>query len=393
MKLFLTSFVAAIVASLWYFRINIFETLIERKNCEAARNCEDTRKFTYWPVVLDQWNKNDNLRSMKRVFDRMGFRMVNGSEEHWDIMWSIEFPFDSFPEKITNSTIKPNQRINHFPGTPFIGNKLALVTTLESEYILPAFSFPKDEKRFKRFIEEHPEARFVEKNYDNRGVQLVPKSVIQQGFSRENKFLQVFLDNPLLIDGHAFDIGMYVLITSIDPLVFYRYKPECLFRFCSEPYHPFDPKNLKKYVIAGNKKHAWDMKTFQHLEVQFDFHNLDIFKNYLNKNGHDVEALFKKFDDAIVTAITSKINNIVAATQNECKLFKCTNENFFELFRFDFMIDDQLNVYLMEINMSPNMTPSKEEYERNGIHYEQVIYNTLRLIGAEGFVELKDDLR
>ena len=186
---------------------------------------------------------------------------------------------------------------------------------------------------------------------------------------------------------------MYVLITSIDPLVIYRYKPECLFRFCSEPYHPFDPKNLKKYVISGSKKHAWDMGTFKHLEGHFDFYNLDIFKIYLTKTGHDVEALWKQFDDAIVTAVSSKVDFIAQSMKEECKKFKCTNKNFFELFRFDFMVDDQINAYLMEINMSPNLTPMKEEYERSAIHYEQVIYHTLRLIGAEGFVEFKDDLR
>lgn len=102
-------------------------------------------------------------------------------------MWSFEFPFDKFPEKITNSTIKPNQKINHIPGTPFIANKRELATTVESEYILPAFTFPKDEEKFKRFIKENPEVKFVEKNYDNRGVQLVSKNDIQKGFSKENK--------------------------------------------------------------------------------------------------------------------------------------------------------------------------------------------------------------
>lgn len=52
---------------------------------------------------------------------------------------------------------------------------------------MPAFSFPKDEEKFKKFVEENPDAKFVEKNYDNRGVQLVPKSVIERGFSKENK--------------------------------------------------------------------------------------------------------------------------------------------------------------------------------------------------------------
>ncbi|XP_070505805.1 probable tubulin polyglutamylase ttll-15 [Chironomus tepperi] len=306
-------------------------------------------------------------------------------------MWSIEFPFDRFPEKI--STIKPNQRINHFPGTPSMGNKRAFVTTVNSEYVLPAFSFPRDEEKFQKYIKENPNARFVEKNYDNRGVQLVSKDAIQKVLDRKNKFIQVFLENPLLIDGHIFDIGIYVLITSIDPLVIYRYKPECLFRFCSEPYHPFDPKNLKQYVIADNKKHAWNMKSFQRLDGHYNFNNLDIFKNYLRNNGHDVEALFKKFDDAIIEAVALKVRKLIEATQKECKKFKCTKDNFFELFRFDFMVDDKLNVYLLEINMSPNLTPSKKEYERNGIHYEHVVYNTLRLIGAEGFVELNEELR
>lgn len=77
MKLFLFSAVAAIIASLWYFRINITQIFIEPKGCD------ETRKFTYWPVILDKWNENDNLRSMKRVFERLGYRMVNGTEEHW----------------------------------------------------------------------------------------------------------------------------------------------------------------------------------------------------------------------------------------------------------------------------------------------------------------------
>lgn len=77
MKLLFISILAAVIASLWYFRINIIEKLTVPKKCNVSRN------FTYWPVVLNQWNKNDNLRSHKRVFDRLGYRMVNGSEENW----------------------------------------------------------------------------------------------------------------------------------------------------------------------------------------------------------------------------------------------------------------------------------------------------------------------
>ena len=52
---------------------------------------------------------------------------------------------------------------------------------------------------------------------------------------------------------------------------------------------------------------------------------------------------------------------------------------FFEMVRFDFVLDSKLNVYLMEVNMSPNL--STKHFSGNRLLYEQVIYNFLRLVG------------
>lgn len=53
--------------------------------------------------------------------------------------------------------------------------------------------------------------------------------------------------------------------------------------------------------------------------------------------------------------------------------------------RFDFIIDDNFNLHIMEVNMSPNLTPSEDRHEPNGLGYEQVVYNTLKLVGAENY--------
>lgn len=38
------------------------------------------------------------------------------------------------------------------------------------------------------------------------------------------------------------------------------------------------------------------------------------------------------------------------------------SRQFFELFRFDFVFDDKLNPFLMEVNMSPNLSPSAHRH-------------------------------
>ena len=83
-------------------------------NFERCEKIDQNSPIKYWPVVINEWNRNGNLRTMKRVFDRLGYQMVNGSETSWDILWGLEFPYDHYPEKLEN--LQPHQRINHIPG-------------------------------------------------------------------------------------------------------------------------------------------------------------------------------------------------------------------------------------------------------------------------------------
>jgi tubulin monoglycylase TTLL15 len=47
--------------------------------------------------------------------------------------------------------------------------------------------------------------------------------------------------------------------------------------------------------------------------------------------------------------------------------------------RFDFVIDEDLNIYLLEANMSPNL--SSAHFPPNQLLYEQVVYNMMGLLG------------
>lgn len=64
-----------------------------------------------------------------------------------------------------------------------------------------------------------------------------------------------------------------------------------------------------------------------------------------------------------------------------------STRNFFELVRFDFIVDETLNTFLIEVNNSPNLTPILDRYDEAAAN-EKLVFDTIRLVGAENRLEL-----
>ena len=60
-----------------------------------------------------------------------------------------------------------------------------------------------------------------------------------------------YISNPLLINGHKFDLRIYVLVTSVDPLRIYVFK-EGLARFASQVYQTRAGGKGNKFVHLTN---------------------------------------------------------------------------------------------------------------------------------------------
>lgn len=362
------SFVFIICASIF---LAVLFNKIEEK-CNEQGNQQGVVK--YWPFVQVKWNKNDNLRTVKRVFDRLGHSMVNGSTgDDWEVMWSIEYPFELFSSEM--KSLKPHQRVNHIPGINFITFKSFMATHNKQKFIPPAFEFPHMIEHFKNHVKKNPDKKFVQKNGDNRGVKIVSVDEINFEATSKGTFYQEFIENPLLIDGRAFDMGVYVLISSINPLRIYRFKSEVLLRFCPEPYHPFDAGNIDKYVVYESQKTIFEMPSLKEMCTKMGFSFKASFEAHMSSRSFDVEELWIQVDDAIVSLVLSNEQNLIA----KAKEFGPT-DHFFELVRFDFIIDDEFQVHLMEVNMSPNLTPAHDRFEAHGLGYEQVVFNTLQCV-------------
>lgn len=62
-------------------------------------------------------------------------------------------------------------------------------------------------------------------------------------------------------------------------------------------------------------------------------------------------AIFKKIEDVVIKTILSAENVIF----NACEQYVPFRNNCFELLGFDILIDNQLNPWLLEVNLSPSL--------------------------------------
>ncbi|KAJ8926545.1 hypothetical protein NQ314_021084, partial [Rhamnusium bicolor] len=313
------------------------------------------------------YGKNVESGYLKEVFtvlDRLGYRNDPNSTD-WDLLWAHDYPFRKLYQKLNN--LKPHQKVNHFPGCGYITNKVDLATS-GLKYIPPAFKLPVHKDKLLEYSKKYPNVSFVQKNNDHRNIKI--QKIDEIDLDSEGTFVQEYVDKPLLVNGHKFDIGIYTVITSVDPLRIYIYNGEALLRFCPVKYYPFDPENLDKYVVGDDYLPTWEVPALDYYYNELGFGMRDSLNAYLQAQGKNPAVIWEQIEDSIRTVIIAKEPLIT----DVLKRFK-SKRNFFEMMRFDFVLDENLKIYLLEANMSPNL--SSAHFPPNRLLYQQVLYNIL----------------
>ena len=169
----------------------------------------------------------------------------------------------------------------------------------------------------------------------------------------EAHVVQRYIEKPLLVDGHKFDLRLYVLVTSFAPVEAFLYS-EGFARFSSERYSLADARNLRVHLTnysvqkvgltpgaavaapaplaglsaaaAGGSKcslaHLWGV---------------------LRARRVDVGALWSRIGDVVRRSLYA-VHDVIPHQPNA-----------FELLGYDIMVDAQLKPWLIEVNSSPSL--------------------------------------
>lgn len=154
------------------------------------------------------------------------------------------------------------QKINHFPGCWSIGRKDNLWRNIskfkrhhgEAYNIAPrTYIFPEDYKRFcqDRELENHKNLYILKPVASScgRGIKVLGKK--QKVHKKAGYLASKYVSKPHLLRGHKYDLRLYVLVTSFDPLRIYVFQ-EGLVRLATQPYATGKGTLGKRFVHLTN---------------------------------------------------------------------------------------------------------------------------------------------
>ncbi|XP_037904055.1 tubulin polyglutamylase TTLL4-like isoform X2 [Hermetia illucens] len=297
---------------------------------------------------------------IRRVLISSGFRLLKKTND-WMGIWSKHMKSTSF------KTVRSYQKFNHIPGSFKIGRKDSCWRNLQAQmikhgnkefgfmpktYIIPQDlnllkrSWPKySQRNFKWIIKPPASARGTGIKVINRWAQ-IPK--------RKSVIVQRYIEKPFLINGSKFDLRLYVLVTSINPLRVYLYQ-DGLVRFASVKYSERADSLNDRYMHLTNYSINKLSSTYSQNEdvnaCEGHKWTIQSLWSYLKSRRIDTIKLWDVLRNLILRTLLAGENSINA-------MFKLNVEskyNCFELFGFDVILDSELVPWLLEVNISPSL--------------------------------------
>jgi len=206
------------------------------------------------------------------------------------------------------------------------------------------------------------------------------------GKNQSSTVMQRYIGNPLLLLGHKFDFRIYMLIASTNPMILYYH-----YGFLRLSLHRYDPDSTEKGVHLTNThlskevfKDATKSEEFSgwtELELRnFQMWSMEklahfVYNRTLNQSrgvelndktwlNKDPENWLKKYpnaqawlDNDLKVQFQKAFIHVVRMSQRTF----LKHSGVYEMFGLDFLLDDDLNLWFIECNASPQLIGTSDE--------------------------------
>lgn len=351
----------------------------------AGRTAEPAVGKSVGPLLYKMQKTESKL--IRRVLEFHGFEETNGSD--WNLMW-----MGVHLKPYMMSGLHKYQKINHFPRTYELTRKDKMYANIKRmrdkfgpkpwDFCPRTFNLPLEWNLFLDDYNRDPGdgTWIVKPNASSRGRGIHLVSHPGELSREDNCVVSRYVANPLLIDGFKFDLRIYVLVTSFDPLRVYMYN-EGLCRFATEKYDSrassFDNRNVHLTNYSINK-HSSNFVRNEDADVDDCGHkwSLSALRRRLQEMGIDVEAVWADIHSLVIKTLISVESTVVPAL----KTFVPHSGNCFELLGFDVLIADNLKPWLVEVNLSPSLGTDSPLDRRIK---NKLVANMFDLVGIQQF--------
>ena len=269
------------------------------------------------------------------------------------------------------------QRVNFLPGMKDVCNKKPLYRRLNRAkkmlddphlFFFPrTYVLPEDYEELDEALACKKPKTFICKpdgGAQGAGIFLLRTGHDHKLQSGDKYIVQRYIHKPFLLDGFKFDLRLYVLVTSVDPLRCYLFN-DGLARFCTQRYAAPSSKNMEQvymhltnYSLNKFNKTGF-IKSSENGEENSSKRSVQTVMEQIRALGHDTNAIWRDMETLCLRTLAVKWPHLWY-TYHATVVNEEGPSMGFQIIGVDVMFDHQLRPFLLETNNGPSFNMDQD---------------------------------